>query len=128
MVLQRYLNEFGVDASDLSGVGFTWKDEAVPIEFGNCGSWLYNSGLVDDSRHGIGSKSVCGVPIVAGDSTTELIWDSEGNIKTDSMLEAMQKCDGYMSSNDPTQTQNLGPDYDYKEDCLLYTSPSPRDS
>merc|ERR1719253_302041 len=81
MVLQRYLNEYGVDAGDLSGVGFTWKDEAVPVLFGNCGSWLYNSGLVDDSRYGIGSKSVCGVPVVAGDSTTELIWNAKGDIK-----------------------------------------------
>jgi magnesium-transporting ATPase (P-type) len=107
MVLQRYLNEYGVDAGDLSGVGFTWKDEAVPVLFGNCGSWLYNSGLVDDSRYGIGSKSVCGVPIVAGDSTTELIWNAEGDIKDEKMLDAMVKCDEEMFAGDTTQTTNM---------------------
>lgn len=110
MVLQRYLNEYGLDSGDLSGVGFSWKDETVPVLFGNCGSWLFNSGLVDDSRFGIGSKSVCGVPEPAGLDTSDL-WDGEGNIKNAADLDKLQACDDQMSPTDDTQTTNLGPDY-----------------
>ena len=63
MVLQRYLTLYGVDAGDLQGVGFTWKDDTVPVIFGHCGSWLHNSGLVDTSRDGLGSEGDCGVAV-----------------------------------------------------------------
>jgi len=111
MVLQRYLNEYGVDAGDLSGVGFTWKDEAVPVMFGNCGSWLFNSGLVDDSRYGIGSKSVCGVPIPIGEVVPATLWDAEGNAMDTAYWDKQQACDEQMSPMDTTQTTNMGSEY-----------------
>jgi len=111
MVLQRYLNEYGVDAGDLSGVGFTWKDETVPVIFGNCGSWLFNSGLVDDSRYGIGSKSVCGVPTPVGETEPATLWDAEGNAVDAAYWDKQVLCDDQMSLMDTTQTTNMGSEY-----------------
>jgi len=67
MVLQRYLNEYGVDAADLTyglaaGVGTAWKDDTVPVVFGTCTPWLYNTGFLDHAAERTGSKGLCGVP------------------------------------------------------------------
>ena len=123
MVLQRYLNEFGVDAADLSGVGFSWKDEEVPVLYGNCGAWLFNSGLVDDNRYGIGSKSSCGVPTESTahkniSTAFATLWDAEGNVQSSTTLDLFEACNMQISTMDTTQTTNYikgatgdGPDH-----------------
>jgi len=36
MVLQRYLNAYGVDGGDLPGIGVQWSDRTVPVVMGFC--------------------------------------------------------------------------------------------
>jgi len=85
MVLQRVLSEYGVDGGDLTqglsaGVGVAWKQDTVPVVFGVCNDWLFNSGLMDDPGEFMGSKGICGIPQPVYDpafTTVELSEDEE---------------------------------------------------
>jgi hypothetical protein len=43
VVLQRYLQEFGLDAADLPGVGDEWLDESIPLIYGCCDQWMIDT-------------------------------------------------------------------------------------
>jgi hypothetical protein len=134
MVLQRYLEEYGVDGADLTyglaaGVGTAWKDDTVPVVFGTCQDFLFNSGLVDDAPEKGGSKGLCGVPVP--DKTSLTAYVAQNDFESDESFTVEDIFDGDESKtsadkSDAGMTFVLGVDSDtenagnYKTDQIGY--------
>ena len=41
--MQRYVTFYGLDMSDLVGVGFQWTREEFPLVYGCCDEWVRTS-------------------------------------------------------------------------------------
>jgi sodium/potassium-transporting ATPase subunit alpha len=90
MVLQRYLEIYGLDGSDLPGTGFPFKRDTVPVLYNACDEWLTNSGLADGEQAKKGQRGMCGMPVDTTGATTNgvavpgglpAIFDADGNAK-----------------------------------------------
>eukprot|EP01052_Picozoa_sp_SAG31_P022939 SAG31_NODE_1853_length_7066_cov_3.058705_2_plen_529_part_00 len=63
MVLQRYIDVYGIDGGDLLGVGTAWKDARTPAIYGFCNQWLMSSGIADSATEDAAGRGLCGIPM-----------------------------------------------------------------